>query len=43
MDESDIQFLVHTCINATFKIFSVGGISATVDKEFGEEAYERMV
>lgn len=34
---------MHSCIHATFKIFAVGGISATADKEYGEEAFERMM
>jgi hypothetical protein len=43
LEENDIQFLAHTCINASFKISGVGGISATADKEYGEAAYERIV
>ena len=43
LEESDIQFCVHSCIHSSFKIFAVGGVSATADKEYGEEAFERMM
>ena len=42
LEDTDILFLMHTCIHSSFKIFAVGGLSQA-DKEFGEEAYERTV
>lgn len=32
LEEGEIQFLAHTCIQAAFKIFSIGGVgTATMD------------
>ncbi len=31
LDEQDIQFLVYTCVSASYKIFSIGGIATRAD------------